>query len=115
VDAVLLVVAGDSLSASVDLAITQAVGRAIDQGDFAFKAGRLAYLGAVPGLKAPRLAVACAARATPKALKAAFTAALAQLKSQAWQSHSRSSRTTPPAQSSHSRALRQASAASSVT
>jgi leucyl aminopeptidase len=81
VDAVLLVVAGDSLSASVDLAITQAVGRAIDQGDFAFKAGRLAYLGAVPGLKAPRLAVACAARATPKAVKAAFTAALAQLKS----------------------------------
>jgi leucyl aminopeptidase len=80
VDALLLLNVGDAPATGVDQPIAQAVARAAAQGDFAYKAGRVAYLGAVAGVKAPRVAVVVAANASAKALKTAFAAALGQLK-----------------------------------
>ncbi|OYV01366.1 MAG: leucyl aminopeptidase, partial [Burkholderiales bacterium PBB5] len=79
-DAVLVLTVADQALTGVDAPIADAVARVTAQGDFAAKAGRVAYLGAVPGVKAPRVAVAAAAHGSAKALKAALVAALAVLK-----------------------------------
>ena len=79
-DAVLLLTVGDAPAAGVDQPIADALARLVALGDFAHKPGRVAYLGAVAGVKAPRVAVACAKDGSGKALKSAFTAALTGLK-----------------------------------
>ncbi|MBI5258588.1 MAG: leucyl aminopeptidase [Burkholderiales bacterium] len=79
-DALLIVLAGDTLPAGLDEPLAAAVKEAVAQGDFALKPGKVAYLRQVAGVKAPRVAVACAAHGAPKALKAAAAAGLGVLK-----------------------------------
>ena len=79
-DAVLLLVVGEQLPEGLDAPIAAAVAEAVAQGDFAFKAGKLAYLRQVPGVKAPRLAVASAGNGSAKAVRQAMAGALGLLK-----------------------------------
>ena len=79
-DAWLLVIAGDRLPAGLDAGLAKAVEDLIALGDFACKPGKLALLRQVPGLKAPRVLVAAAKNGSPKAVKAALAAGLAQVK-----------------------------------
>jgi leucyl aminopeptidase len=79
-DALLIVCAGDKLAPGLDESLATAVQAAAAQGDFAHKAGKLAYLREVAGVKAPRVWAAAVANSSPKSLKAAAAAALGQLK-----------------------------------
>lgn len=78
-DALVLIVAGDSLPASLDKTVSALVKDAIKLGDFELKAGQVLSLVRPAGLKAPRLIVA-ASGSTLKAARSALTAALGQLK-----------------------------------
>jgi leucyl aminopeptidase len=78
-DALVLVVAGDSLPASLDKTVAALVKDAVKLGDFELKAGQVLSLVRPAGLKAPRLIVA-ASGASLKAARAALVAALGQLK-----------------------------------
>ncbi len=78
-DALVLVVAGDSLPTSLDKTISALIKDAIKLGDFELKAGQVLTLVRPAGLKAPRLIVA-ASGATLKAARSALGAALGQLK-----------------------------------
>ena len=80
-DALVLVLAGDTLPAGLDAAIAAALKDAIKLGDFELKAGKTLVLQRVPGLKAPRLVLAAAGKASLKAGRNAVQAALGQLKS----------------------------------
>jgi leucyl aminopeptidase len=79
-DALVLVLAGDSLPANLDPALTTVIKAATKLGDFDLKAGKAVLLHQVAGLKAPRLVLAASGKATVKAGKAALAAALAQVK-----------------------------------
>ena len=79
-DALLLLLVGDSLPAGLDTPLQQAVSEAIAQGDFQLKPGKSAYLRAVPGVKAPRVAVAAVKDGSPRALKASAATGLGLLK-----------------------------------
>ncbi len=79
-DALLLLVAGEAMPEGIDEPLAQAVSEAIGQGDFALKPGKLAYLGRVASIKAPRVAVVAVKDSSAKAVRAAAAAALAQLK-----------------------------------
>jgi leucyl aminopeptidase len=79
-DALLLVVAGEAAPSGLDELLAKALGDAVAAGDFAFKAGKVAYLRQVPGMKVPRVAIAAAANDSAKAVKAAFAAGLGVLK-----------------------------------
>jgi len=79
-DALLLLLVGDALPAGLDEALSQAVGEAIAQGDFALKPGQTAYLRQVAGVKAPRVAVASVKDGSAKAIKAATVAGLGLFK-----------------------------------
>ena len=79
-DALLVVVGGDAPPDALGKALTVACQQAVDSGDFAFKAGRTAYLTGAAGVKAPRLVFAYAANASPTAFRKAATAGLALLK-----------------------------------
>ena len=80
IDALLLLVVGDKLPAGLDEPLAQALADALAWGDLVLKPGKAAYLRQVAGLKTPRLAVAVAADASPKALKTAAAAGIALLK-----------------------------------
>jgi leucyl aminopeptidase len=80
-DALVLVLAGDSLPAGLDPAVAAAVKDAVKLGDFELKAGKTLVLPRVAGLKAPRLVLAGAGKASLKSARAAVQAALAALKS----------------------------------
>ena len=80
-DALVLVLAGDSLPAGLDPAVAAAVKDAVKLGDFELKAGKILVLPRVAGLKAPRLVLAGAGKASLKSARAAVQAALAALKS----------------------------------
>ncbi|WP_088281019.1 leucyl aminopeptidase [Ideonella sp. A 288] len=82
VDALLLLIAADTVPAGLDDAIAAAVSDAVRDGDLVLKAGKTLYLHRLPGLKSSRLAVAVAGKDTPKAVKAAAAAGLALLKAQ---------------------------------
>lgn len=82
-DALLLVIAGESLPAALDPAVAAAVKQAQKLGDFELKAGKALMLHGVDGLKAPRLVLAAAANASAKAVKAAVNAGLALCKGRA--------------------------------
>lgn len=80
-DALVLVLAGDSLPAGLDPVVAAAVKDAVKLGDFELKAGKILVLPRVAGLKAPRLVLAGAGKASLKSARAAVQAALAALKS----------------------------------
>ncbi len=79
-DALLLLVAGDSLPPGLDEPLAQALTEAIAQGDLSLKPGKLAYLRQVPGVKSPRVAVVVLREGSAKAVKAAALAGLGLLK-----------------------------------
>ena len=79
-DALVVLVAGESLPSHLDPAVAQAIKAAIKLGDFDLKAGKALMLSQVAGLKAPRLVLAAAGKAGAKSARAALMAALAQLK-----------------------------------
>jgi leucyl aminopeptidase len=79
-DALLLVVAGTKLPQDLPRPLAQALHAVVDAGDLALENGRSLYLGRQPGVKAPRLAVAVAGDASPRAVKSALAQGLAQLK-----------------------------------
>ena len=79
-DALLLLVVGDKLPAGLDEPLAKALADAVAWGDLVLKPGKAAYLRQVAGMKTPRLAVAVAGDASPKALKTAATAGIALLK-----------------------------------
>jgi leucyl aminopeptidase len=79
-DALVLVVAGDGLSASLDPAVAALVSDALASGDFKFKAGSTLYVHRPAGLGAARLLVVAAALATPKAFRKAIASAMGLLK-----------------------------------
>ena len=80
IDALLLVVVGDQLPTGLDEPLAKALADAVAWGDLVLKPGKAAYLRQVAGLKTPRLAVAVAGDASPKALKTAAAAGIALLK-----------------------------------
>ena len=79
-DALLLVIVGGSLPTTLDAPLADSVAEAIKQGDLLLKPGKCAYLRQVPGVKAPRVAVAVAKDGSARAIKAAAAAGIAQLK-----------------------------------
>ncbi|PZP28065.1 MAG: leucyl aminopeptidase [Roseateles depolymerans] len=80
-DALIVVLAGDSLPEGLDAAVVKQVQAAVKLGDFALKAGQTLTLLQPEGLKAQRLVLAASGRATLAAGKGALAAALGQLKS----------------------------------
>ena len=80
IDALLVLVVGDHLPDGLDEPLAKALADAVAWGDLVLKPGKAAYLRQVAGLKTPRLAVAVAGDASPKALKTAAAAGLALLK-----------------------------------
>ncbi|OWQ92055.1 leucyl aminopeptidase [Roseateles aquatilis] len=79
-DALVLIVAGDSLPASLDKTVTALVKDAIKLGDFDLKTGQVLTLVRPAGLKASRLVIAASGAASLKAARVALGAALGQLK-----------------------------------
>jgi leucyl aminopeptidase len=79
-DALVVVIAGDEVDASLDMSVAALVKDAVSHGDFQFKAGRTLYLHRPQGLKAARLVVAAAGAATVKAFRSAVASALSVLK-----------------------------------
>jgi len=79
-DALLLLLVGDTLPASLDDALNLGLAEAIAQGDLVLKPGKSAYLRQIAGVKAPRVAVAVARDGSGRALKAAAAAGLGLLK-----------------------------------
>jgi leucyl aminopeptidase len=79
-DALIVIVAGDTLDPALDARIASIVTEAVDAGDFAFKAGRTLYLHRPAGVKAARLVVAAAGGESAKAFRKALAAALGVLK-----------------------------------
>ena len=79
-DALLLVVHGDALDASLQPALATLIDEAVQSGDFQLKAGKTLYVHRPAGFKAGRLLVVGAAEAGVKSFKAAVGTGLAQLK-----------------------------------
>jgi leucyl aminopeptidase len=79
-DAMLVVVVGNKPPNDLPAALGKALLAIVKQGDLALEGGRCLYVGHVPGVKAPRVAFAVAADGSPRAVKAAFSLGLAQLK-----------------------------------
>src|SRR6516165_6584518 len=79
-DALVVVIAGDEVDASLDGAVAALVKDAVSHGDSQFKAGRTLYLHRPQGLKAARLVVAAAGAGTVKAFRSAVANALSALK-----------------------------------
>ncbi|MBX9794535.1 MAG: leucyl aminopeptidase, partial [Burkholderiaceae bacterium] len=79
-DALLLVVHGEALDASLEPALATLIDEAVESGDFQLKAGKTLYVHRPAGFKAGRLLVVGAAAAGVKSFKAAVATGLAQLK-----------------------------------
>ena len=80
-DALMLMLVGQTLPEGLDPGLSEAVAQTIAQGDFSLKPGKLAYLGRVAQVKAPRvLVVAVQGDGHAKAVKAAAANGLALLK-----------------------------------
>ena len=80
-DALLVVVGGDSVPASLGKPLGAALQRAIDAGDYALKAGQMAWATDVAGVKAARVVFVHAADASTGAFRKAVAAGLVLLKS----------------------------------
>lgn len=79
-DALLLVIVGDSVPATLDAPLAEGVNAAVQLGDLVLKPGKAAYLRQLPGVKPPRVAVAVAKNGGAKALKAAAAAGIGLVK-----------------------------------
>ena len=79
-DALALIVIGESLDPALDPTLTALLGDAIDHGDLQLKKGKSLYLHRPSGMRARRIAFAVSENATSKALKAAAAQALGLLK-----------------------------------
>jgi leucyl aminopeptidase len=79
-DALLVLVAGEAVSETLQGPLADAVSAAVKGGDFALKAGQSLYAHSVAGVKAPRVVFAYLADATPKALRKAVSLGLVYLK-----------------------------------
>ncbi len=80
VDALLLLLVGESVPAGLDEPLSVAVHQVIEQGDFSLKPGKQAYLRQVAGVKASRVLVAACRDGSAKSIKTAAAAALVTLK-----------------------------------
>ena len=80
-DGLLVVLAGKPDESALDTPLKTAIGDAVAQGDLVLAPAKLAYLGRVAGVAAPRVAVAVAADGSAKAVKAAAAAGLGVVKS----------------------------------
>jgi leucyl aminopeptidase len=78
-DALVLVVAGGEAQ-TLEPPLAALLSESVKAGDFELKPGRTLYVHRPAGLKAPRLVLAAAPDASPKAFKTAVTAALSVLK-----------------------------------
>ncbi len=79
-DALLLVLVGNEQPADLDSVLAAALTAAIEQGDFALKAGQVLYLHQLAGVKAARVVFAHGGDGSAKALRKAVAAGLAPLK-----------------------------------
>jgi leucyl aminopeptidase len=79
-DALLLVIVGGTVPATLDAPLADSVAEAVKQGDLVLKPGKTAYLRQVPGVKAPRVAVAVAKDGSARAVKAAAAAGIGLVK-----------------------------------
>jgi leucyl aminopeptidase len=79
-DALVLVVASDSVDAALDARIAAALNDAVSSGDLALKKGKALYLHRPACVRAARLVFAVAGAASAKAFKAAVAQGLAQVK-----------------------------------
>jgi leucyl aminopeptidase len=79
-DALLVVVVGGRVPASLDKGLAALLADAVAQGDFEFKPARCLYLHRPAGVKAARLAFVAAADESAKAFRAAVASGLAALK-----------------------------------
>ena len=79
-DALVLVVTGDAVDATLDAPLATALNDAIAQGDLTLKAGKTLYLHRPTGIRASRLVFAVAAAPGAKAFKAAVVKGIDQLK-----------------------------------
>jgi leucyl aminopeptidase len=79
-DALLVVVVGQSAPQDLGAPLSALLNTALKDGDFALKPAQAFYAHRVDGVKAQRVALACAAEATPRALRKALAAGLALLK-----------------------------------
>ena len=77
VDALVLVVIGETIDAALDPVLTALLDDAIEHGDLKLKKGKTLYIHRPAGVRAARLAFAVAQDASPKALKAAAAQAIA--------------------------------------
>jgi leucyl aminopeptidase len=76
----MIIVAGDSAPASLDPALGSLLKEVVKQGDFELKAGRSLYLHRPAGVKAPRVVLVAAGKASAKAARSAVIAGFGQLK-----------------------------------
>jgi leucyl aminopeptidase len=79
-DALLVVVAAPALPASLDPALSAALGVAIDDGEFVFKAGHTLVLHRAAGVKATRLVFVAAGDGSVKSFRKAVLAGVAAVK-----------------------------------
>jgi len=79
-DALLLVLAGESIDAALDAKLATPLNEAVAVEDLKLKAGRSLYLHRVPGVKAPRVVAAAMGGSGVKAFKAAVLHGMNQLK-----------------------------------
>jgi len=79
-DALLVVVVGDAVPASLDAPLAAALKDAVAQGDLALKAAKSLYLHRVAGVKATRVAFSVAGDGSAKAFKAALASGLGTVK-----------------------------------
>src|SRR4051812_28806802 len=80
VDALLVVLAGATLDPALDPAVARLLRDAVGHGDLALRKGKAPFRQRPAGWKAARFAVAIAADASPKAVKAAAAQALGLVK-----------------------------------
>ena len=80
-DAMLVVVHGDAVPASLGKVLGQALQQSIDAGDYSCKPGKMAWTAGAAGVKARRLVFVHAADASATAFRRAVAAGLVLLKS----------------------------------
>ena len=79
-DALVLVVTGDAVDATLDAPLAAALNDALAQGDLALKAGKGLYLHRPAGVRAARVVFAVAGATTAKAFRAAVSSGINQVK-----------------------------------
>ena len=79
-DALVLIVTGEAVDATLAAPLAAALGDALKQGDLTLKAGKCLYLHRPGGIRAPRVVFAVAGTTTTKAFKAAVASGINHVK-----------------------------------